>query len=527
MRFRQKSVRLAPPLMTHSDPVTFPLRLQKLADTISASGRAYRGKAALIFAFAFLLYFCTRSPVLDEWDSVQFALGVREFNLWKHQPHPPGYPLYIFLGWCLTTLGHWDPEFSLHLLSCLGGALFVTVWFLIARLHFGERFAWLLAGTLAIAPAVWMTSTQVLTDMLGAAVLSTQLFCALLYRRSGRLRDLLGAAAVGAIATGVRPQLFAVAVVILAGALLQRRPPARVWLIGFGALIGGCLCWLLPTFYLQAKVTPDLPSWQAYPAQLYSQWRWRLDKPHAYIGASDFSVRYFGLRFGAHFLGWFGVGFGFLRLGALTLVPGALLVLTGVSVYCARFPASDREFWNTHRSWALLHIVIIYCVLPANQRYYLIIYPLVLTAMGRGFLQLPKRWRPAGFLIPAFLFFNSLPLAIQNHREEPPPMKFVRFLQARYVPAERKQVVLFVREDQRHVLWYAPEFTAFYSPKVPFATADPKLLANAKAIYTDDAALVLPPDWRLVPVAQFHRSMLIELKQRDVALYQVERTRAL
>ncbi len=56
---------------------------------------------------------------------------------------------------------------------------------------------------------------------------------------------------------------------------------------------------------------------------------------------------------------------------------------------------------------------------------------------------------------------------------------------------------------------------------------DPELLAKAKAIYTDDAALALPPGWQLVPVAQFHRSLLIELKQRNVALYQLERTRTL
>ncbi len=41
------------------------------------------------------------------------------------------------------------------------------------------------------------------------------------------------------------------------------------------------------------------------------------------------------------------------------------------------------------------------------------------------------------------------------------------------------------------------------------------------------AALALPPGWQLVPVAQFHRSLLIELKQRNAALYQLERTRTL
>jgi len=83
-------------------------------------------KAVLIFTAAFAIYFVTRSPGLDEWDSVQFAMGIREFNLWKHQPHPPGYPLYIFLAWLPVRLIGWSPEFSLQFLSCAGGALFVA-----------------------------------------------------------------------------------------------------------------------------------------------------------------------------------------------------------------------------------------------------------------------------------------------------------------------------------------------------------------------------------------------------------------
>ena len=35
--------------------------------------------SALLFVFFATVYFLTRSPGLDEWDSVQFALGVRHF----------------------------------------------------------------------------------------------------------------------------------------------------------------------------------------------------------------------------------------------------------------------------------------------------------------------------------------------------------------------------------------------------------------------------------------------------------------
>lgn len=50
---------------------------------------------ALIFLVAHLFYL---APSLEDIDSVNFALGVRHFDVAAHRPHPPGYPVYIFLG---------------------------------------------------------------------------------------------------------------------------------------------------------------------------------------------------------------------------------------------------------------------------------------------------------------------------------------------------------------------------------------------------------------------------------------------
>src|SRR5438309_7794160 len=132
-------------------------------------------KAALIFLAAFATYFITRSPGLDEFDSVQFAMGVREFNIWEHQPHPPGYPLFIFLGWIGVKVFGASPELSLHFVSALGGALFIAAWFLIIRLHFGARLGWWVTSCLAIMPVVWMTATKVLTDAPAAGCISIEI----------------------------------------------------------------------------------------------------------------------------------------------------------------------------------------------------------------------------------------------------------------------------------------------------------------------------------------------------------------
>ena len=39
-----------------------------------------------------------RARMLHNWDAVQFALALHEYDVVKHQPHPPGYILYVALG---------------------------------------------------------------------------------------------------------------------------------------------------------------------------------------------------------------------------------------------------------------------------------------------------------------------------------------------------------------------------------------------------------------------------------------------
>ena len=44
-----------------------------------------------------------RARMLYNWDAVQFALALHEFDVAKHQPHPPGYLLYVALGRLLNA----------------------------------------------------------------------------------------------------------------------------------------------------------------------------------------------------------------------------------------------------------------------------------------------------------------------------------------------------------------------------------------------------------------------------------------
>ncbi len=70
------------------------------------------------------LPFLRATPI--NWDSVQFELALSHFDLHAHQPHPPGYILYVLAGRALdSVLG--NPSMSLSLLSVLSSAVAVPL----------------------------------------------------------------------------------------------------------------------------------------------------------------------------------------------------------------------------------------------------------------------------------------------------------------------------------------------------------------------------------------------------------------
>ena len=486
------------------------------------SGKQSVMQAVFLFLAAFALYFFTHSPALDDIDAVQFAMGVRSFDLWHHQPHPPGYPLFIFFGWLGTRFFHIGTESSLYCASAFGGALFIAAWFSIIRVQFSERLAWWVASCLLITPVVWMTATKAVTDMLAAGLVGAELLAAICFLKQGKRGLIVWAALLGAAAAGTRPQLFPVVAVVLGIQLKKGRVNAKTWWFAYAVLVAGCLTWLLPMWYMQSQLRPNEPFWRVYPELAYGQWRWRLNLPSVYIGAGDWSPHYLGMRFVRHILGWFWKGFGFIQ-SPRVLAAGIVLTTCAIIAYF-RFgrEAIDQRFWRFHGPWLLLAIAIVFIALPGDQRYYLMVFPPLLVIMLRGFLRLPQPWNLSAICVPALLLYILVPLAIENHRDEAPAVRFVRYLEKLYPPSKRGNVLLILPVVYRSAQWYAPQFKIL--DHVPIAE-DEEVLRNAAAVYTDDLSLKRK-DFYLIKLAEFRRSMLIYPQNRRVRLYLVERRRS-
>jgi Dolichyl-phosphate-mannose-protein mannosyltransferase len=484
------------------------------------SGQQSVIKAVFLFFAAFALYFFTHTPALDEIDAVQFAMGVRSFDLWHHQPHPPGYPLFIFLGWLATKLFHTGTESSLYFVSAFGGGLFIAAWFSIIRVQFSERLAWWVAICLLITPVVWMTATKAVTDLLAAGFMSAELLAAVCFLKQKKTMLIIWGALMGAAAAGTRPQLFPVVAVILGIPLKKGSVNAKTWLFSYALLVAGCLAWLLPMWYMQSHLRPGEPFWRAYPELVYGQWRWRLNRPSIYIGAGDWSRHYLGGRFASHILGWFSKGFGFIQ-SPCVLAAGVVLTTCAAIAYLRfGYDALDRQFWKFHTPWLFVLIAIIFVSLAGDQRYYLMVFPLLVVVMLRGLLQLPGVWKLSAICVPALLLYIVVPLAIENHRDESPPVRLVRYLEKLYPASKRGDVLLVLPTTRRSAQWYAPQFKIL--DHLPTSEQDEETIRNAKAVYTEDSSFNRK-NYYFIELAEFRRSMLIYPQHRRVRLYLVER----
>lgn len=211
-----------------------------------------------------------RARVLYNWDAVQFALALREFDIAKHQPHPPGYLLYVGLG---RLLNAWvsDPTLAYVALAMLfsAGTTFVLYW--LARRMYDRATAVVAASLLAVSPLFWFYGSVGLTYAGEAFAATVVAWFAYRTLTEGGGRHLYwGAFALG-LTGGIRQSVLLLLLPLWLGAAvvdIRSRPgPAphrRLVLAGF-ILVGSVLAWLVPMMWL----TGGPAAYVAASTQLY------------------------------------------------------------------------------------------------------------------------------------------------------------------------------------------------------------------------------------------------------------------
>jgi hypothetical protein len=220
--------------------------------------------AAVAYAAVHLL-FLPRS--LEDIDSINFALGLRHFDVAAHQPHPPGYPVYIGLGHVALALARFltpgapfatQATLALTLLSAVAsgvavaclGVLFATL----DRLGGAAASRWQALTLAAACPLFWVAGVRPMSDMAGLALALLTVACTLHGQYAGSPALVVAGALVAGLATGVRVQTALLTGPVLLMVAWLRRDDWRLLLRAGSALGVGVLAWAVPLVWLSGGV---------------------------------------------------------------------------------------------------------------------------------------------------------------------------------------------------------------------------------------------------------------------------------
>ena len=201
-----------------------------------------------------------RARMLYNWDAVQFALALREFDVAKHQPHPPGYLLYVGLG-RLLNIPLADPNLAYVALAMLfSAAATVTVYWL-ARALYERATAASAAALLAVSPLFWFYGSVGLTY--AGEAFGASLVAALAYRAlRGDARYLYGGALALGLVGGIRPSVLVLLFPLCVGcAVLGMQGGirgARRLALAAALMLVAVLSWFLPLVWLSGGLNAYL-----------------------------------------------------------------------------------------------------------------------------------------------------------------------------------------------------------------------------------------------------------------------------
>ncbi|HEX4345930.1 MAG TPA: hypothetical protein VHZ73_00055 [Vicinamibacterales bacterium] len=204
------------------------------------------GGAATLFLLLHLPYL---PKSLEDVDSINFAMGVRDFDVAHHQPHPPGYPVFIAVAKAVHAAGASEVH-ALGLMSVVAASValvaFVVLFWTISGGVGGRALA--AAALTAAAPLYWLTASRPLTDATGlAAATAAQ---ALIVSATSD-RAIIAASFLAAFGAGIRSQVTWLTVPLLVFVLWRRsresRAPVAPALAAF--VVGGC-AWGVPLVML-------------------------------------------------------------------------------------------------------------------------------------------------------------------------------------------------------------------------------------------------------------------------------------
>lgn len=173
----------------------------------------------------------------DDWDGVGFVASVRDFDLARFHPHPPGYPVYVAMLRAAQLLTR-DPMRACVLVAAASGVLSIGLSVDAARRRLGPRAAMAVGVLVAVMPLAFRAASGVGSEAPALACAAGCAWGMVLCPARRRGGFALGLAA--GLGLGVR--LSWAPLYLAALALAPRGSRARAW----AAAAAACAAWAAP-----------------------------------------------------------------------------------------------------------------------------------------------------------------------------------------------------------------------------------------------------------------------------------------
>lgn len=515
---------------------------QTKSEAVQLSGRlsvayARNIQIVLLVIAALVLYLSFMSRSFDEVDAFNFALGLNRYDVSTHQPHPPGYPVFIFIG----SLFYWvtnDQLLSLILVSVLSGALTLIPTYAIAKRLFNRDIALFSALALIVTPGFWLLSEQALSDMLFTLFLTIAMSMLLVGKLDKSKPHLYASWGILGIALGVRPLNF----VLVTPFLLEtvRSKDRRDLFYCVILLLGTLSLALFPAILL----TGYSQYLNAVLDQLTRHVRDDLN-PFGLSGVDRFVVLLLTL------LNGLGANLPFRVLAFDPFVSSSLYAQINIVLISSFFLvglivlARVRNFSNAAflLSWILPYFMFVYAAgSPGYTRYLLPIFPPILMILvasalhsvrcvssSRLIWSIPSHLRTAVrygivILFIGSMFANSLPLAAAIHSELPPNVQLTVFVRANYDSATT-MIVGF--HESRAFQLYAGEFRfvkCCHDTQKALGVIQSYSSSSNSILITNSALEAFRKQgitFNVLRITEFSRSPLVKVEDYNVVLYRI------
>ena len=425
-------------------------------------------KVSLLFLVCIAMRLCYAGRYLDCCDSVDFALGLHEYNINLLQPHFPGYPVYLFAAWLFSQTSI-HTVWSLEMPGILFGSLSVYPLAFLARKLFSKRVALLSVILFLINPLCWLQAERPTSDALGLFFIlsSANRLCGVLTSNTSLRQDnrrfskgahlLFWGSFVFGIGLGVRLSYFpfiALVVYAVCEQVIQgRQPTSKAVFCGLAGLVSGVCLWLLPQIGLTGW-RPLLHNGLSFSHGHFTDW-----------GGSAFT-----------FWGWKRIvclARSLWLYGLCGWWPGASLlnVFPSLAILFGIFYAARQRFTRRRYLWRFLAVYaapyLIWLLIGqnvSNTRHVLPIIPALLILISYGLCKVYETGRRGVSSASLLIFALAVNVSIASytvlaryHNTIPAPVQLIRFIESHFDATSTR---IYSGEERRFFDYYAPLWDA-------------------------------------------------------------------